>query len=100
MTDTKAPATNGKATWLILLQFTLPVILAIIAGYGSVKYTSGETQSKLIELERRIEANTEAISRVSERAIPRSEIQLYMEFTKENFEEIKRDLRAIRDRQK
>ena len=51
--DSTTPNTNIKFLWPVL-QFTLPLILAIIAGYGSVKYATGENQAKVQAMEQQM----------------------------------------------
>jgi F0F1-type ATP synthase membrane subunit b/b' len=88
---------NPKVLWAVL-QFILPVILAMIAGYGAVKYTAGETQAKIAELERRVTENRADVNRLTENQITRREMQQYIDQTKTDLQEIKQDLRELRKR--
>jgi uncharacterized protein YPO0396 len=83
---------------LMVLQFILPVILAIIAGYGSVRYASGETQQRLTDLDRRVQANTEKLEKMNERMISRDEMKQFIDSMRSDQTDIKNDIRSLRDR--
>ena len=82
---------------MLVLQFVLPVILAIVAGYGSVKYASGETQQKLLDLERRVQSNTEKVDKMNERVVTREELRQFIDATRSDLTDIKTDIRAMRN---
>jgi sensor c-di-GMP phosphodiesterase-like protein len=83
-------------TWLTILQFLLPVILAIVAGYGAVQYASGETQAKINELDRRLKEQSDNLNRTADRMITRDEMRQFIEATRDDLREIKNDIRALR----
>lgn len=92
-----SPTSNVKFLWPVL-QFTLPLILAIIAGYGSVKYATGENQAKVQAMEQQIKDNRSDLNRMIENQITRREMQLYIDQTKADLQDIKEDLRELRKR--
>lgn len=81
---------------IIAVQVLLPVVISIIAGYGAVKYSSGETQQRLEELHRVTLTNKEEIERVRNNAVTREEMRLFIESARQDLQEIKADIRAIR----
>ena len=95
---------NGKAGMLVL-QFVLGTALAIVSGYGAARYRSGEDAAKMVELERRIKDNEEALQKVMSRAdenrrqlITRDEFKIYMDGQTQTLNQIQQDVRAIRNR--
>lgn len=92
-----SPTLNPKLLWTIL-QFTLPLILAIVAGYGSVKYASGENQARMNSVEAQVKANRDDLNKITENNISRREMQLYIEQTRSDLADIKEDLRELRKR--
>ena len=92
-----SPTTNIKFLWPVL-QFTLPLILAIIAGYGSVKYATGENQAKMQSLEQQVKDNRSDLNKMIDNQITRREMQLYIDQTKADLADIKADLRELRKR--
>jgi hypothetical protein len=89
--------TAGKTT-MIVLQFILPVILAIIAGYGSVKYSSGETQQRLANDEAKIEEMRKQLEYMRSNSISREEMKIFMDGQSETLRTIQTDIREIRNR--
>ena len=97
MTDTPAMSISGKTVFTVV-QFILPVILAMAAGYGAVKYSSGETQQKLMELQRRMTENRDDMNKVIDNQITRRKMQLYIDQTRSDLTDIKNDVRELRKR--
>lgn len=95
--DQASPTINPKLLWTIL-QFTLPLILAIVAGYGSVKYASGENQARMNSVEQQVKDNRADLNKMIDNNISRREMQLYIDQTKSDLKEIKEDLRELRKR--
>jgi len=76
---------------------SLPAIaLAIVAGYGSVRFTEGLTQQRLTTVEARTKENYEAIEKRDDRYVIREEFKNFIDGTREDLREIKADVRAIR----
>lgn len=95
--DQTPPTLNPKLLWTIL-QFTLPLILAIVAGYGSVKYAAGENEARMNSVEQQVKDNRADLNKVIDNNISRREMQLYIDQTKSDLKEIKEDLRELRKR--
>lgn len=102
--DPKSHLPNGKAGMLVL-QFVLGTALSIIFGYGAAKYRSGEDARAVLELERRVTANTEMIKKLGDQVddnrkllITREEFKIYMDGQTQTLNQIQADVRAIRNR--
>lgn len=83
---------------MIAVQVLLPVVLAIVAGYGAVKYSSGDTDRALRDLQRGVELNRLEIERVRSIAVTRDEMKLFIDQARQDLQDIKSDLREIRNR--
>lgn len=92
-----SPVINPKLLWTVL-QFTLPLALAIVAGYGSVKYATGENQARMNSVEQQVKDNRNDLNKMIENNISRREMQLYIDQTRSDLADIKEDLRELRKR--
>src|SRR2546421_3443087 len=72
------------------------VVLAIVAGYGAVRYTEGQTQQRLTTVEARAQENHDAIEKRDDRYVTREEFKQFLDTTRDDLKEIKTDVRAIR----
>lgn len=79
-------------------QILLPIVLSIVAGYGAVRYTSGETAQQIQELNRRSLANKAEIDSFRANAVTREELRIFIDSAREDLKEIKDDIRALRER--
>lgn len=95
MPDSKVQLQSGGVP-VIAIQVLLPVILSIIAGYGAVRFSSGETTQHLQELERTALRNREDINTLRSNSVTRDEMRLFMESARNDLQEIKADIRAMR----
>jgi hypothetical protein len=89
--------TANTKTVLMVLQFILPVVLAIIAGYGSVRYASGENQAKQADLERRVKADEEMLQKLSDRMATKDDVKNLSDILRGDLQDIKTDIRALRN---
>ena len=98
MPDTTKVQLHAGGIPMVVLQVILPILMAIIAGYGAVKYTSGETTQQLNELTRRSEWNRDQIEKIRANSVSREEMRLFIEQARADLAEIKADIRAMRDK--
>ena len=96
--ETLTTPTNARALKIaaLVLQMAAPVALAIVAGYGTVRYAEGTTTQKINNLEDQTRTQQQEIQRANDRAITRAEFQQFIDSTREDLREIKSDVRAIR----
>lgn len=73
-----------------------PGCLAIIIGYGSVKFSSGSTEQKILNLENKIIELQKQIERSDSRSLSREEMKIYMDGQSEMLKQIQADVRAWR----
>lgn len=97
MADGK-PQFNTGGIPIIAVQVLLPVVLAVIAGYGSVKYSSGETTQQIRALQQQVEANKQEVERIRSTSVTREEMRLFIEQARQDLQDIKMDVREIRNR--
>ena len=97
---------SGK-TWVMVLQFVLPVVLAIIGGYVTVRSTasdqqkrSADNEQKIVELERRVKADEDGLTKLNDQMVTSREFKLYMDTQTQTLGDIRADIRAIRAGQK
>lgn len=83
---------------MIAVQVLLPVVLAVIAGYGAVKYSAGETTQQIRALEQQVEANRLEVERIRNTSVTREEMRLFIDQARSDLKEIKDDVREIRNR--
>jgi len=76
---------HNRSVWLSLLEKLGPILLAVAFAYGTVKYTEGQTQQRLADLESD-----------SKGFVSREEFKQFTEGAREDLREIKQDVRAIR----
>jgi ABC-type transporter MlaC component len=86
---------NGK-TALLVLQFVLPLIIAIAGAYGTVRYTAGEQMQRIDNLERQIKADRDDLNKIMDRQITREEFKQFIDATRNDLSEIKTDIREAR----
>lgn len=99
MPDGNGAPTNGKFL-LDLLKWAGPVVLALVAGYGSVQLASGAREQRIsnlemrmIELEKRAESNRQRFDLF----VSREELKGYLEGQTRTLEQIQADVRALRN---
>jgi uncharacterized protein HemX len=79
-----------------LIESLPAILLAIVAGYGAVRFTEGQTQQRLTTVEARSKENQDAIEKRDDRYVIREEYKQFIDATREDLREIKQDVRAIR----
>ncbi len=88
--------TNGKG--LEITKFVLPLVLAIAGAWGTMKYTSGQTEQRLQNLESKVKISEDNIEKMNNRTMSREEMKFFMDTTRDNLKEIKDDLRTLRNK--
>lgn len=96
-TGEKPQLTTGGIP-MIAVNVLLPVLLSVIAGYGAVKYSAGDTDRAIKDLQRQVEINRLEIERVRTIAVTRDEMKLFIDQARQDLQDIKSDLREIRNR--
>lgn len=96
------PVRNGglarAAFWLDMLKFVAPAAIAMAVGYGSVKFTMGAWEQRLVNLEvKQIEIQRQ-LEQNRERYITRDELKVYLDFQTRALDQIQADVRALRGR--
>jgi hypothetical protein len=92
---------------LTILMWLGPITMGLIAGYGSAKFTAGATEQRLANVEREYaelkklaDENRAELRRIEsdgrERFVTRAEIRGYLEGQKDALDQIRLDLRALR----
>ena len=98
MSQTLTNQTNnsrGQRLVATIVSHVAPIALAMIAGYGGVKFAQGTTQQRLRTLENQSQLQQQDQQRANDRAITREEFKLFVDSTREDLREIKTDVRAI-----
>ena len=83
--------------WLTILSWIGPVIMGIASGYGSVTFTEGVREQRIISIEYRLGEAEKQIERNRERAITREELKAYLDGETRTLEQIQADIRALRN---
>ena len=79
-----------------ILQTLAPLLFAVIAGYGAVRYAEGTTNQRIQNLEAQSKSQDEQLRHTNDKTITREEFQQFIDTTREDLREIKSDVRAIR----
>lgn len=87
---------SGSGIPILVVQIVLPMLLAIVTGYGAVKFTEGETLQKIQALDKRIEENRMQIETVRTGSVSREEMRLFIEQARQDLADIKSDIRSMR----
>jgi hypothetical protein len=81
---------------IIAVQVLLPMALSMVAGYGAVKYTQGQTEQHLQEVDRRSAYSQVEIDRVRQNAVSREELKIFIDSMRGDLQDIKTEIRAMR----
>lgn len=83
---------NGNRALLSILQIVGPVLLAMVAGYGAVRFAEGDTQARLKTIETQQTTQIET----NKQFMTREEMKLFMDATTRELNLIHDDVKAIR----
>lgn len=92
----KEQLATGKVL-LSVLQWAGPVVLGLVAGYGSVTFTNGTREQRLIAVESKVVELQKQMDRNWERFVSREELKGYLDGQTRALEQIQTDVRALRN---
>lgn len=84
--------------WITILGWTIPIIIAILSGYGSVVFTNGVREQRLINVETKVTELQRQNERAMDRYITREELKAYLDGQTSTLQQIQMDLRMLRNR--
>lgn len=92
----KEQLATGKVL-LSVLQWAGPVVLGLVAGYGSVTFTNGAREQRLVTVEGKVIELQKQMDRNWERFVSREELKGYLDGQTRALEQIQSDVRALRN---
>lgn len=85
-----------SSPWLGLLRMAGPFLLAAAAGWGAVKFSEGQTQTRLTNVEDKAKAVAQQRESDIQRFVTQDQFKQLIDATRDDLREIKEDVRAIR----
>lgn len=89
-------STSPSNPSLALLRTVGPFVLAVVGGFGMVRFTEGDTLARLKGVEEETKSVAEARELDAQRFVTREEFKQFVDATRDDLREIKTDVRAIR----